>query len=161
LPDDEGGDGVAHERIGPAGVARRLRALQRREVELVAEIVEEEKTVVRVGFEDARAVQAGLGDQAGDVDERPHVLLRRRRVHDDDAAAALEVGAQVAAKARVARRRPEAGDDQAARRGDRGEPGGEGVPARRVGPGNRGRQGGRIQGRRRSAFEVRAREPRG
>ncbi len=34
--------------------------LQRREVELVAEIVEKEKAVVRVGFENARRVQAGL-----------------------------------------------------------------------------------------------------
>ena len=70
-------------------VAARLRGLQRMEVELAAEIVEEEKAVAGVGLEDARGVQAGGRDQAGDVDERPDVFLRRRRVHDDDAAAAL------------------------------------------------------------------------
>jgi hypothetical protein len=42
------------------------RVLQRREVELAAEVVEEEKAVVRIGFENARRVQAGLCDQAGD-----------------------------------------------------------------------------------------------
>ena len=41
--------------------------LQRREVELVAEIVEQEEAVARIGFEDARRVQAGLRDQAGDM----------------------------------------------------------------------------------------------
>ena len=70
MPDDEGGDGVAHQRVGPAGVARGLGALQGRQVELVAEIVEKEKAVARVGFENAGRVQAGLRDQAGDVDER-------------------------------------------------------------------------------------------
>ena len=89
LPDDEGGDRVAHQRVGPADVARGLRALQRREVELVAEIVEEEKAVRRCRLrERAGACRPACRDQAGDVDEGPHVFLRWRRVHDDDAAAA-------------------------------------------------------------------------
>ena len=91
----------------------------------------------------------------------PHVFLRRRRVHDDDAAAAFEVGAQVAAKAGVARRRPQARDDQAARRARPRRARRRRRAAGRVGPGNGGRQGRRIHGRRRSAFEVRTREPRG
>ena len=86
--------------------------LQRREVERVAEIVEQEEAVVGVGLEHARRMQAGLRDQAGDVDERAHVLLRRRRIHDDDAAAACAIGAQVAAKAGVARGRPQARRDR-------------------------------------------------
>ena len=89
LPGDEGGDRVAHQEVGAAQVAARLRSLQRLEVELAAEVVEEEEAVLRVRCEDARGVQAGGRDQAGDVDERPDVFLRRRRVHHDDAAAGL------------------------------------------------------------------------
>ena len=69
-------------------------------------------------FEHARRVQAGGGDQPGDVHERPHVFLRRRRVHHDEAgAAAVAIDAEVAAKAGVARRRAQA-------RGDAGRGGG-------------------------------------
>ena len=46
-------------------------------------------------------VHAGLAQQAGDVHERPAVLLVGRRVHDDEAAAVGERGAQVAAEAGV------------------------------------------------------------
>ena len=45
LPGDEGGDRVAHQAVGAAQVAARLRRLQRLEIELAAEVVEEEKAV--------------------------------------------------------------------------------------------------------------------
>jgi hypothetical protein len=44
-------------------------------------------------------------DQAGDVHERPHVLLRRRRVHHDQTVVHAAVEPKVAAKARVGGRR--------------------------------------------------------
>ena len=119
LPAHERGDGVAHQGVGAGAVAARLRVLQRVEVELAAEIVEQEKAVADVGLEHARRVQAGGGDQSGDVDERPHVFLRRRRVHHHQAGAVAAVDAEVAAKAGVARRRAQARDDQAVARGAR------------------------------------------
>ena len=141
-------------------VAARLRGLQRVEVELAAEVVEQQEAVLGVRLEHARRVQAGGADQAGDVDERPHVLLRRRRVHHDDAAAVVarrrassggssrrsRPARRLAATTRVARRRPR----RARRRTPRRGPG----RSRRSG----GRRGGRGHGRMRGRVEERAGE---
>ena len=87
---------------------------------------------------------------AGDVDERPHVLVRRRRVHDDDAAAARR-DRRAGSGESWHRSTPAAGVAAIERRGARRprEPGGEGVRARRRRP-RRSRQATeRIHGQRR------------
>ena len=140
----QGGDGVAHQRVGTRRSRRRPAAsCSAAQVEPRAEVVEQQEAVADVGLEHARRVQAGLRDQAGDVDERPHVLLRRRRVHHDDAAAAAR-GRRAGSGESWRRSRPAAGSRRSrpcaarprrARRRRRA--------ARRIGPGDGGRRGGR------------------
>ena len=79
------GDRVAHQ-ARRRGRGRRSPAASCSacEVELAAEVVEEQKAVAR-RLPRGRAARAGRrrAIRRGDVDERPHVFLRRRRVHDD------------------------------------------------------------------------------
>src|SRR3990167_11295082 len=75
------------------------------------------------------------------VDERPHVLLRRRRVHHDAAAAVGAAHAQVAAEAGIGRGGRQRGQVQSLGQRQRGGPAPEGRFTRRVGPGDGG--GGR------------------
>ena len=117
LPDDEGGDGVAHQRVGPAGVARGLRrpAAPRG----------------RARCRDRRGAGSRASGSASRTRGacRPACAIRpatwtKGRTSSCGGGASMtttlpppcEVGAQVAAKAGIARRRPQAGDDQAARR---------------------------------------------
>ncbi|MNQ29216.1 hypothetical protein D3C85_425260 [compost metagenome] len=74
------------------------------QIGLPAEIGQQQETLLEVAGEDLRHVHAGLGQQAGDLDERPAVFLRRRCVHHDQAAHAV-LPAKIAAKAGVAARR--------------------------------------------------------
>ena len=48
---------------------------------LVAEVGEDEKTVLQIVVENARCSQLRFGEQAGDVDKGFAVLFFRRRVH--------------------------------------------------------------------------------
>jgi hypothetical protein len=79
-------------------------------------------------------MEAGAGDEPGDVDERPDVFLRRRRIHHDDAAATRALGAEVAAKARIAGGEAKARRIDAVPRRDRVEPRRECDRAGRIGP---------------------------
>ena len=54
---------IAHQRVGADAVAARLRREERLQVELAAEIVEEEKAVPDIVVEDARRMQAGRLDR--------------------------------------------------------------------------------------------------
>ena len=60
--------------------------LQFVQVEPRAEVGEQQEALRHVLLEHARRVQPGVVQQRGDGDEGSHVLLRRRRVHDDAAA---------------------------------------------------------------------------
>ena len=97
LPLDQRGDRVAHQRIGFA--CRRL--AQRVEVEPAAEVGEQQEAALDVGLEHARRVQRSAFEQRGDVDERAHVFLRRRGVHDDERRV-VRVDPEVTPKAGVA-----------------------------------------------------------
>jgi hypothetical protein len=90
---------------------------------------------------DLGPVQAGALDQAGDVGERAHVFLGRRRVHHDQAGAVVGVQPQVTPKARIGRRRTQRFGPQAVLRGQWRQPAFEGVLAFGVGPGDGGRRG--------------------
>ncbi|MNC05672.1 hypothetical protein D3C75_531630 [compost metagenome] len=74
------------------------------QIGLPAEIGQQQETLLEVAGEDLRHVHAGLGQQAGDLDERPAIFLRRRCVHHDQAAHSV-LPAEIAAKAGVAARR--------------------------------------------------------
>ena len=139
LPDDERGDRVAHQASARAQVAGRLRvpAARRGRARCRGRRAGGSRARRRPRARAARAARRAAISEAT-CDERPHVFLRRRRVHDDDAAAADAIGAEVAAKARVARRRAQRADDDAVARADTRQPGGERVGARRVGPGDDG-----------------------
>ena len=47
----------------------------------IAEIAEQQQALVEIAREDLRRAQADRGEPLGDGDERPRVLVRRRRVH--------------------------------------------------------------------------------
>ena len=128
--------------VSPAACAR----LQRREVELVAEIVEEQKAVRRDRLR-GRAARAGRPAAI-----RPATWTKGRTSSCGGGASMTmtlpppcEVGAQVAAKAGIARRRPKAGDDQAARARRRAaSQAAKAVFRAGSAQANRGRQQGRI-----------------
>ena len=138
LPLHEGGDGVAHQLVGLRCRGRG----QRVQVQLLPEVVEQQEALPFVGGQDLWPVQAGGRDQAGDPDERPHVLLRRRRVHHNPARSAVGVDAQVATKAGVGRGGAQRGRLQAVVADQRRQPLLEGRLALRVGPGDGGGRGG-------------------
>ena len=134
LPAQQGRQRVAHQAVG----LRRRGGLQGVEVEVTAEVGEQQEAVVDIGFQDARRMQPGGGGEAGHVYERPHVFLWRRRVHHDQAAAVggggVGVQAQVAAKARIGRSGGQAVEAQAVARRDGGDPALEGRLARGMAP---------------------------
>ena len=74
---------VAHQARRPAPARR---PPQRVEVERAAEVGEQQEALLGVGGQHPRRVQAGGVDESGHVHEGAHVLLRRRRVHHDQAA---------------------------------------------------------------------------
>ena len=96
------------------------------EIELVqvgngAEVGQQQKALRDILRQNARHGDAGGGEQVGDVDEGFDVFLRRRSVHDDQAAALLCIHAEIAAKAGVGRGRTQ-GSDRQARFGDGFQP---------------------------------------
>ena len=52
----------------------------------VAEIVDQQQALLEVAGEDRGRREAGVGQPFGDGDERPRILVRRRRVHQHRAA---------------------------------------------------------------------------
>ena len=107
------------------------------EVQRAAEVAQQQEALRLVGGEHVRRMQAGGLDRAGDVDERPHVFLRRRRVHHDEAAPASTIDAEVAPEARVGRCRPRLAASSAWR-APAAPASVEGGCAVRVGPGDPG-----------------------
>jgi hypothetical protein len=85
-------------------------------------------------------MQAGGGEAGGDRDEGTHVLVRRRRVHHDQRRSARGEP-EVAAKARIARRRRERRRIEPVRGDERSEPALECGAAAGVGPLDRRRGG--------------------
>jgi hypothetical protein len=132
LPLHERGNGVAHQRVGllRAGVGKRI------EIERAAEVGEQQEAALDVGSQHLRPVQAGLLNELRDLDEGPHVFLRRRRVHDHQARPRACVDAQVAAKARIGRRSTQGVAAQSVLRCQRRQPALEVHLALRVGPGD-------------------------
>ena len=65
-------------------------------------------------------MHAGRAQQAGDVHERPAILLAGRRIHDDVGTAIAQGGAKVAAEACIDRG---GGEGEASAAQLRGEPG--------------------------------------
>ena len=51
-----------------------------------AQVAEQHEALRRIAFQHLRAVQPGLADGLRHLHEGAHVFLRRRRVHDDQAA---------------------------------------------------------------------------
>ncbi len=71
LPLDQRGDGVAHQRVGAGTVG----LAQRGQVLGVAQVVQQQETLLQVLFEHARAVQPGAADQAADAHEGGDAVL--------------------------------------------------------------------------------------
>ena len=69
-----------------------------------AEVAEKQQPFVQVAGEDLRRAEASADQPFGDGDERPRVLVRWRRVHQDCAAIAVD-DPKIAAKRRIARQR--------------------------------------------------------
>lgn len=105
---------------------------------LVAEVAQQHEALRFVPSQDLGHQQAGLAQQTGHVHEGLAVLLRRWRVHHDQAAAGLRVQAQVAAKARVGRGGAQGAGQQAQAGGQRLYPGVKGGFPNRIGPGDGG-----------------------
>ena len=70
----------------------------------VAEIGEQKQALVHVAREDLRGAEPHRRQPFGDCDERPRVLVRRRRIHQHRGAVALD-HTEVAAERRIARKR--------------------------------------------------------
>ena len=76
--------------------------MQRGEVGGGAEVGEQQKALLQILRQYRRRIEAGLAQQVRDLDERPAVLLLRRRIHDDAALAAVgKTDAEIAAKTGV------------------------------------------------------------
>ena len=69
----------------------------------VAEVGQQQETLGRVLRQHLRHRDAGGGEQLRHVNERPHVFLRRRRVHHDQRAAGGAIEAEIAAEAGIGR----------------------------------------------------------
>ncbi len=89
--------------IGKVGLA-----LKNRADPVVAEILEQEKTLCPVHGERARREEAAVEEMAGHGKERPDVLIFRRGVHQDGALLAA-IDPEIAPEARVSRQRPDLG----------------------------------------------------
>ena len=72
---------------------------------LVAQICKQHETLRLVPGQHLGDQQSGLAHEAGHLYKRLAVLMRRGRVHHDQAVTRLRIDAQVAAKTRVGRRR--------------------------------------------------------
>jgi hypothetical protein len=70
----------------------------------ITQIGEQIETAPDIGAQNLRHVQADVQQQCSDLEERCHVLLVRRRIHDDVAGIA-GMHAEIAAKAGVGRGR--------------------------------------------------------
>ena len=70
----------------------------------VAEITEQEQALVKIASKDLRRAQTDRREPFGNGDERPRILVRRRRVHQHGGAIPLD-HAEIAAEGRVARKR--------------------------------------------------------
>ena len=119
LPLHQRGDRVAHQRVGARRVVAGHRACSAARYSARRGRSSSRKPCVGVALEHLRRVQAGAAAiRPRDPHERAHVLLRRRRVHHDEAAASGAVDAQVAPKARVGSTRCAASRRQAVARCD-------------------------------------------
>src|SRR6185369_4373398 len=113
LDPDEAVGGGGIERTGVRATAQSI------EVSRVAKVFQQQESRGQVLRVDRRHVRPGGGEQRGDLQKRAAILLVRRCVHDDEAAAVGEFGAEVAPEARVRR----GGRERAGQRGElRAEP---------------------------------------
>ena len=96
LPANERSCRVAHQRVG-------IFRPQLGEVSARAEIRKQQEAGAEIGDVHLWCMHARLREQLGDMHERPAVLLFGRRVHDHEAAAIGERGAEVAAETRILR----------------------------------------------------------
>ncbi|MNE44439.1 hypothetical protein D3C80_1386650 [compost metagenome] len=64
------------------------------------QIAEQEKSPLQILGENLRHIDPSLGQPLGDLDEGPAVLLRRRRIHQDQAATSA-LPAEIAAETGV------------------------------------------------------------
>ncbi len=81
-------------------IAFALACVETREISGGAEVLEQQEAAVEILRVDFRRVHARVAQQLRHVNERPAILHRRRRVHRN-ASAAVELDAEIAAKARV------------------------------------------------------------
>ena len=100
LHHDQRRDGIGMEGVDAIGVA----LLQHVEVGGAAEVVQQQEALFEVLRQHPRRVDARLGEQTGDMDERAAVFVGRRRVHQDAAATVARIGQpEVAPEARIRR----------------------------------------------------------
>ena len=85
LPLQQRAEGVAHQGVGAPRLALAERVAKRGEVRPRAEVGQEQEAMLDVLRQHAWCIEPGLLDQLRHVHEGPHVLLRRRRVHHDEA----------------------------------------------------------------------------
>src|SRR5690606_28896832 len=77
----QSGDGVVEQAIGIVRV-------DHIEIGLPPQVIEDQKALFELSRQHLRHMHPGTGEQLGDIDEGPAVLLRRRCIHEDQAALA-------------------------------------------------------------------------
>ena len=90
-------EGLPIEHIGAGTI------LQRRKILFGAEVLQQHETARSIDRVYCRDMQADPGEQTRDVQVRADVLALGRGIHHDEAAPVGEMGAEIAAEARVCR----------------------------------------------------------